>query len=123
MIGGLKLKILVLDDDQGVLKAVKTILDRSGYEVNCCDNAAVAVEMLKGVKYDLVLFDYRMPGQDGIWFLQNANLPSCTKALLMVACGTRDFINRMFDLGACGYMMKPFTADDLLRNVEFHGRK
>ena len=114
------MKILALDDDEDVLKAVKIILNLAGHEVHCVEDAAVAVDMLQAVRYDLVLFDYRMPERDGIWFLRNARFPCGTKAVLMTAYGTRELIDRMFRLGAAGYLMKPFTADDLLRHVEFH---
>ena len=102
------MRVLALDDDKAVLKAVKTILTLSGHEVDCVDNA-------------IVLFDYKMDGHDGVWFLENVTLGSSTKAILMTGYGNRNLVNTVFGRGASGYLMKPFTADELLKHIEFHG--
>jgi len=92
------MRVLALDDDKAVLKAVKTILTLSGHEV-----------------------DYKMDGHDGVWFLENVTLGSSTKAILMTGYGNRNLVNTVFGRGASGYLMKPFTADELLKHIEFHG--
>ncbi|OGV66037.1 MAG: hypothetical protein A2283_08615 [Lentisphaerae bacterium RIFOXYA12_FULL_48_11] len=115
------MRVLALDDDKAVLKAVKTILTLSGHEVDCVDNAVDAVRMIKARRYDIVLFDYKMDGHDGVWFLENVTLGSSTKAILMTGYGNRNLVNTVFGRGASGYLMKPFTADELLKHIEFHG--
>ena len=117
------MRVLALDDDKSVLKTVKTILTLSGHEVDCTDDAVVAVEMVENRRYDIVLFDYKMEGHDGIWFLENVRLAPSTKAILMTGYGNRKLVNSVFDLGASGYLMKPFTADELLKHIEYHGAK
>lgn len=117
------MRVLVLDDDLSILKVVKTVLALSGHEVDCADNAVAAVEMTKKHRYEIVLFDYKMDEHDGIWFLENMNLSPSTKAILMTGYGNRTLVNRVFELGASGYLMKPFTADELLKHVEYHGAK
>jgi response regulator of citrate/malate metabolism len=51
--------------------------------------------------------------------MSEANIPPTTKVLLITAYVQRKLVDTMFKLGACGYMMKPFDEDDLLRNLEF----
>lgn len=113
-------RILILDDDKTLLEALKRMLSEHNYIVDCSDNAQTAVEMVKKNHYDFVLVDYRMPGKDGIWFMQNTKLPKKTKALLMTAYANRQVINQMFKLGASGYLIKPFDAEEILRHLKFH---
>ena len=115
-------KILILDDDRTVLEALSNMLAEHEYEVECCDNAKQAVEMVAGVVYDFILVDYKMPENDGIWFMKNAKLPRETKVLLITAYVNRHVIDKMFELGASGYLIKPFDEEYLIRNVEFHGK-
>ena len=116
------IKILILDDDSTVLEALSNMLAEHEYEVECCDNAKQAVEMVAGVVYDFILVDYKMPENDGIWFMKNAKLPRETKVLLITAYVNRHVIDKMFELGASGYLIKPFDEEYLIRNVEFHGK-
>ncbi len=114
------MKILILDDNKSLLDALKGMLVRHDNDVDCSDNAKQALKMAEAGNYDFVLVDYKMPENDGIWFMENVNLPQKTKALLITAYVDRDVINRMFDLGACGYLIKPFNGEELLRHLTYH---
>jgi len=116
------MKILILDDDPNVLEALRVTLSMHEHEVDCVDNAEDAVELTAKNTYDFVLVDYKMPDKDGVWFMENAKLPSETKALLMTAYLNRDVINKMFSVGVSGYLLKPFDEEELLRHLEFHSR-
>jgi len=116
------MKILVLDDDRVLLMTMEAILRNNGHEVTCVEDPEEAVKMVGENDYDFVLVDYQMPGKTGVWFMENANLPSTTKALLVTGDVDRDVITNMFDLGASGYIIKPFGEAELLRHLEFHGK-
>jgi DNA-binding response OmpR family regulator len=113
-------KILLVDDDKKLLEEVAKILTRNGHSVDCADNAAGAVAMVKSSGYDFVLVDYRMPEHDGLWFLKNAALPRRTKALLVTSYVDRQAISQMFKSGISGYVVKPFDESELLRHLQFH---
>jgi DNA-binding response OmpR family regulator len=117
------MKILVLDDEPFVVDALKGMLEIHGHEVDGASDAETAVEMVKSGKYDFVFFDYKLQAHDGIWFLQNAKMPRQTTALLVTSYGTRELINKCFQCGASGYLLKPFTESDLLHHIEFHSQK
>lgn len=117
------MKILILDDDPNVLEALRVSLSHHKHDVACVDNAEEAVGLVEQETYDFVLVDYRMPEKDGVWFMENANMPPATKALLMTAYLNRDVINKMFSVGVAGYLLKPFDEDELLRHLEFHARE
>jgi len=114
------MKILIVDDEKALLKALKRLLEEHDHDVECVDNAKRAVEMVKESTYDVILVDYRMPENDGMWFMDNAEIPSTTKVLLITAYVNRKVINRMFELGAAGYLIKPFSEEDLLRHLDFY---
>jgi CheY-like chemotaxis protein len=113
------MKVLVLDDDPSFLETVREMLSTNKHSVDCSDNAKEAVKIFESGDYDYVLVDYKMPENDGIWFMANVTLPRKTKALLMTAYVNRDVINKMFSLGASGYLIKPFNEEDLLRHIAF----
>jgi CheY-like chemotaxis protein len=113
------MKILVLDDDVSFLETLREILTTNNHDVDCADNAKEALEIFEKGRYDYILVDYKMPENDGIWFMRNVTLPRKTKALLMTAYVNRDVINKMFALGASGYLIKPFNEEDLLRHLAF----
>ena len=114
------MNILILDDDTELLDALSRILEHHGHDVDCADNAELAVDMVVQGNYDLLLVDYKMPGNDGVWFMQNVDLPKDSKVLLITAYVNRDIINKMFTLGAAGYLIKPFDEEELLRHVSYY---
>jgi two-component system, OmpR family, response regulator ArlR len=113
------MRILIVDDDVHLLDALKRVLEMNKFEVDCSCKADQAITMLASKEYDFVLVDYKMPGNDGIWFMENARFPSKTRVLLITAYVNRDVINRMFALGASGYLIKPFDEEELMRNIRF----
>ena len=116
------MKILVLDDHAGFRDQVVEILTRNGHEARGVENATDAISLAESGEYDFVLVDFSMPEHDGIWFMSNIKLPPRTKAILVTAHVSRSVINIMFRAGACGYIMKPFEEEDLIRHLEFHAR-
>ena len=117
------MKILILDDDEHLLAALKRVLELHDHEVDCMSCPREAVRIAETGKFDFVLVDYKMPENDGIWFMENTQIPRQTRVLLITAYVNRDVINRMFALGASGYLIKPFDEEELLRNLEFFSVK
>ena len=116
-------KILVVDDEEAVLEIVARMLKKHDYAVDCVDGAPAAMAMTDRNKYDFIFIDFKMPGKDGFWFMKNADLPLGTKALLITSYVTKRVIDRMFKAGICGYLMKPFDEEEVLRHLRFHGEK
>ncbi|MEI6972124.1 MAG: response regulator [bacterium] len=112
--------ILVLDDNAALRNTVVEILKAYDHNADATGDARNAVKMVEATEYDFVLVDYKMPINDGIWFMKNAKLHRRTRVLLMTAHVTNDLISQMFKLGAVGYLIKPFDAKELIRHIEFH---
>lgn len=117
------MKILILDDDESVLVSLKNVLKEMGHESVTSSSAKDAVSLIESGEYDFALIDYKMPENDGIWFMKNANIPKNTKVLLMTAYVNRDVINEMFKLGARGYLIKPFSDGEIQQHLEYHSDK
>jgi CheY-like chemotaxis protein len=114
------MKILAVDDDRALLRMIDAILTRNGHSVTCVEDPEVAVGVVADNDFDVVLVDYEMEGKTGVWFMEHVKLPAQTKALLVTAHVDRGVINNMFDLGASGYIIKPFDEAELLQHLDFH---
>jgi two-component system chemotaxis response regulator CheY len=114
------MRILVLDDHKGFRQEVEAILARHGHDAHGVESADDAIPLAESGEYDFILVDFKMPVHDGLWFLKNVRLPMTTKALLVTAHVNKEIINKMFEMGAAGYIIKPFDEADLLRHLDFH---
>ena len=113
------MKILVLDDDVCLLESLKASLEQYSHEVHCSSSAKAAVIMADQHVFDVILVDYKMADNDGVWFMKNAKLPKMTKVLLITAYANKEIISKMFAVGASGYLIKPFGESDLIRHINF----
>ncbi len=113
------MRVVIIDDDVALANALKLLLELNNYEVTTFDAAEKAVASVEAGDYDFALVDYKMPGHDGVWFMENTNIPASTRVILITAYVNRDVIKRMFALGVSGYLIKPFGEEELLRNLTF----
>jgi DNA-binding response OmpR family regulator len=113
------MRVVIIDDDVALANALKLLLELNDYTVTTFSDAKDAVPSVEAGNYDFVLIDYKMPIHDGIWFMDNTNVPSTTRVILITAYVNRDVIKRMFALGVSGYLIKPFDEEELLRNLTF----
>jgi len=117
------MNILLLDDEEKLLSSVSRMLVLMGHNVETYTSAKQAAEAIATEKYDFALVDYLMPENDGIWFMKHAEVPKKTKVLLMTAYVNRKVISEMFRLGAVGYLIKPFDADEVNMHFHYHTHK
>ncbi len=114
------MKIIVMDDHKEFREQVADILARNGHEACGVANAADAIPLAESGAYDFILVDFSMPEHDGAWFMKHVKRPLRTKPILVTAYGNRQVIDTMFKAGVRGYLIKPFSEEDLLRNLAFH---
>jgi cyclic di-GMP phosphodiesterase len=108
-------RILLVDDDRQVLRLLERILERGGYRCTSADDAEQASAALDRAPYDLLLCDVQLPGETGIDFVERALARDPRMAALMVS-GLDDvtLADRAIAIGAYGYVVKPFTSNDVL---------
>ena len=114
------MRVLIIDDHKGMRDELRRMLTQHGHEADDMESASEAIPLAETGNYDIILLDYQMPENDGLWFLRNARIPHHTKVLLVTSHTEPRLITEMFRAGAAGYLIKPFDEDDLLRNVAFY---
>lgn len=112
-------RILLVGNDGDAREGLCRLLRHKGYTVNEAADGMEAIECFQRQSYDLVVSDIRMPRVGGLVLLQrlkeaHPDLP----VLLITAFGDWRSYGRAIDLGASGYLTKPFRSEELLREVE-----
>ncbi|MGV8074642.1 MAG: sigma-54-dependent transcriptional regulator [Syntrophobacteraceae bacterium] len=109
-------KILIVDDDDGLVHFLCRFFTRQEYDVRSCNNGITAIEMVENDPFDLILLDYKMPGRNGLDTLKEIRrLQVKTPVIVMTAYGTMDTAIEAMKLGAYDYLLKPFDRDELER--------
>ena len=115
-----KKKVLVADDDPHIGVILKAALSGEGYEVDVATDGEDTVRMGRANGYDVVLLDLYMPGRSGIEVLESwgpAGVLKKTKVLMTTGESKGDFIQKAHELGAAGYIVKPFDPQTLLQKI------
>lgn len=110
-------KILIIDDDENIVKILSLYLRSRGYEVITCLSGNHAVEVFDRSKPDLVLLDIMLPGKDGNQILSEIRSKSHTPIIMLTAKGETDEKIGAFDCGADDYIVKPFDSKELFARI------
>lgn len=108
-------KVLLVDDHEMVRRGLRLLLetafDHTVFEASCADEALSIAGM---TDLDLVLLDARLPQHDGIWILKRLSAKKPDLPVIMLSTyQTDDYINDALDAGACGYVLKDSSIDQL----------
>jgi DNA-binding NtrC family response regulator len=107
-------RILVVDDEKDICKALEFLLLGEGYEVRTASSGEEALEILKGESFEVVITDLKMGKVDGIGVLKETKrLYPDTAVLLMTAFASVDSAVEAMKLGAHDYIVKPFMNEDI----------
>jgi len=110
-------RILIVDDEPRYVRLMEANLTSEGYQVFKAYNGHDAVEIVAEHKPDLVLLDILMPGMDGFAACQRIREFSTVPVIMVTAKGEEKDRVRGLDLGADDYIVKPFSATELLARV------
>lgn len=110
-----KVKVLVVDDETGILDTLQILFRSEGFEVAAANSARAAFTALEEQKPDLVLSDIRMPGASGVDVLKRAKEvdPELPVILMTAQASLRSAMDAVNE-GAYHYIQKPFGNDELL---------
>ncbi|MGR3317809.1 MAG: sigma-54-dependent transcriptional regulator [Candidatus Anammoxibacter sp.] len=107
-------RILVIDDDPVSCEYVYEALLRDNFDVDVAADGEQGVEMAKKKEYDLVITDMKMPGMDGVQVVESIKeISAGTIVVIMTAYGTIESAVDAIRKGACDYIIKPFSPDQL----------
>jgi two-component system response regulator GlrR len=118
-IGKRKARILVVDDDPGLLRLLTIRLRAESYDVEAVESAALALAAAGRFRPDLVISDLRMDQMDGIGLLKELqNRWPGLKVILLTAHGTIPDAVQATQMGAFGFLTKPVDKQELLDHVQ-----
>ncbi len=112
-------RILVVDDDETVLKSLKEILESEGYGVDTTQEGRQALARFESQSYDLVLLDIKLPDIEGTKLLETLHdrFPETVK-IMVTGYPTLTNAAKSLNSGADAYLMKPVNPRRLLRTVK-----
>ncbi|WP_262964554.1 sigma-54-dependent transcriptional regulator [Methylobacter psychrophilus] len=112
-------QLLVIDDESDVTDYLTEMLNDNGYKASGETDPQRALQRLETEHFDLVISDIEMPGMRGLDLMSaiHARKPE-QLILLMTAFGSIDLGVRSLQAGACGFVTKPFSLNDLLASIE-----
>ena len=110
-------RILLVEDDPGIVVAVKQGLGAHGYEVTTATSGLEALAAFERQPPELILLDLLLPGCDGLEVCRSIRELSPTPIIVMSIKGSEADIVSLLDLGADVYLVKPFRLAELLARV------
>jgi two-component system, OmpR family, KDP operon response regulator KdpE len=110
-------RILVVDDDRQLLRALRINLTTRGYEVQLAPDGATALAMAGRQPPDLVIVDLGLPDMDGVTVVEGIRGWSKVPVIVLSARHHEQAKVQALDAGADDYVTKPFGMDELLARV------
>jgi two-component system, NtrC family, response regulator HydG len=112
-------KLLIVEDDITFSRILKNFLEKKDFHVTNCHTAADALTQLKNEKFDLIIADYQLPDNTGVYILQWLRESSLNaRAILMTRYSDIQIAVHSMKLGAIDYLIKPLNPDELLLTIE-----
>jgi len=110
--------ILIVDDDDRIRNLLKEYLSENNYIVSSAENADQAKEKLQLIKFDIIVLDVMMPGQNGYELTKEIKKKIKIPIILLTAKGEVENRIKGLELGADDYLGKPFEPKELLLRIK-----
>ncbi len=121
MIGAIKHKVFVVDDDPDIRRLVETVLERDGFIVESAGTAADFFKKLPQFKPDLIVLDLQLPDEDGFGVIKklkgnpnSANIP----VVMLTVQSVDSYKIAGLEIGADDYIVKPFNQGELTARIK-----
>ena len=116
---GKQVSILIVDDDEGMLKTLNYILVDKGYEVVPCSTGAEAITLVNRRTFDIALIDIKMPGMDGVAVLKAIKKLSPDTSIMMITAYTmHKLVEEAKKEGVTAIFPKPLDIDKMIAYTE-----
>ncbi len=113
-----KRHILIVDDDDRIRSLLKDFLTDSGYIVSTAENSIQAKNKLEYLKFDIIILDVMMPGQNGYDLTREIKKDMKVPIILLTAKGEVENRIKGLEIGADDYLGKPFEPKELLLRIK-----
>jgi DNA-binding response OmpR family regulator len=117
------MKILIVEDEAGIVQFLKQGLEEEGYQVSAALDGLSGLELYKKSIFDLVLLDWMLPKMNGLELCKA--IRSKDKETPIIFLSAKDTIQETIEglkSGANDYIKKPFSFDELLERIKIHFR-
>jgi DNA-binding response OmpR family regulator len=114
-------RVMVAEDDESIGFIIQFKLEHARYHVTWKRDGAAAWKAIQDHPPDLVILDIMMPRMSGFQLLEKIKSTETTRhipAIMVTARAAHEDVNKCLNLGAVGYILKPFKPEDLLARVK-----
>lgn len=111
-------RILVVDDEERIVRMIRLNLEHDGFEVIEANNGMAAINQVRERLPNLVILDVMMPGMDGYETLSLIRETSQTPVIMLTAKGEEEDRIKGLELGADDYVTKPFSPRELVSRIK-----
>lgn len=116
-------RVLVIDDEHSLRRLLRLYLEKEGYTVLDADNGIDGLSLLRRREIDLALIDVMLPGLDGFEIVRRIRTESAVPIILLTARGEEAHRVTGLELGADDYVVKPFSAPEVVARVRANLRR
>jgi two-component system NtrC family sensor kinase len=111
--------VLIIDDSDELRALLESILPYGGYRAISASTVRQGLALVEKIKPDIILVDLELPDGNGFDVLEALNEKKCKiPRIMMTGYGSEGVAARALRLGALGYLIKPFTTEEVLSNIE-----
>lgn len=112
-------RLLIIDDDAGVQKMLRILLEYEHFEVIVASNGRAALDCLDRTPPDLILLDLMMPQMDGLAFMEELTRRGLRASLPVIVLTADIYAKPLIErMDVNGWLIKPFHLTDLLRKIK-----
>ena len=116
------MSILIVEDDDDLRELVKAMLEMEDFHVQTAQHGREALERVREHMPDLILLDMKMPVMDGSSFALEFRARHGRSVPIVVITAAQHAASRALEIGASGWVAKPFGFDELISAVRSHLR-
>lgn len=119
----IKMKILIVEDEAGIVQFLQQGLEEEGYEISTASDGLTAFELTQKEKFDLILLDWMLPKMNGLDVCKSIRIKDKITPIIFLTA--RDTVQETIEglkAGANDYIKKPFSFDELLERIKIHFR-
>ncbi|MEK0369036.1 MAG: response regulator [Nitrosopumilus sp.] len=112
------MNILGIDDNEDILKLLKTVLTSKGHDFTQALNGKDGIKLIEEQNFDVILLDLAMPKKDGLTVVKEIiQFDPDAKIILITASDNQKIIQECIDSGAKSYISKPFDFKGILKAI------
>jgi DNA-binding NtrC family response regulator len=114
----MKKKILIVDDEAGIVQEIKEFLEEEGYEVRTADSAKAGIKLIEEIRPDVIMIDVKLPDASGNEVLRACKEKSPkTKTIIVTGYVDQHVMDEAELIGRDTFLQKPFNLEKILEEI------